>query len=60
VAIEEDHTWGGKPARFIAPADSPHSGHIVDLTVGGYAIVYRPVDGGAHIEIPDIFPVMVG
>jgi hypothetical protein len=48
-AIEEDPRW--KPGRYVAPADSPYNGFVTDLTVDGYAIVYRVVDQGATIEI---------
>ena len=59
-AIERDPSWGARPARFLAPADSRHHGYIVDLSVAGWAIVYRVVDRGAAVEIPDIYRIMIG
>jgi hypothetical protein len=58
--IETDHDWGARPARYVAPAKSRHVGHIVDLSVPGWAIVYRPVDKGAHVEVRAIERVFVG
>jgi len=34
-----------------------HEGRIVDLSVRGYAIVYRIADLGAVVEVSAIFPV---
>jgi mRNA-degrading endonuclease RelE of RelBE toxin-antitoxin system len=48
-AIEDDPGW--KPRRYVAPADSRYSGFVTDLSVDGYAIVYRVVDRGATVEI---------
>lgn len=52
-----DPAWtaGG---RFIAPAESRWHGYIVDLSAPPYAIVYRSVDNGLHIEVPVIYPVL--
>ena len=60
AAIERDPGWGARASRFVAPADSRHHGYIVDLSVPGWAIVYRTVDQGAAVEIPDIYQIMVG
>ena len=60
AAIEDDHDWGARPTRFLAPATSPHSGYIVDLAVQGWAIVYRAVDRGAHVEVPTIDRIFLG
>jgi hypothetical protein len=49
-AIEEDPAWDGE-GRKLAPADSPYSGKIADLTVDGYVIVYQVVDKGAAVEL---------
>ncbi len=49
-AIEDDPEWGA-PDRFLAPADSPYHGYIVDLSVSGFAIVYKVVDQGAAVEL---------
>lgn len=49
-AIEEDPAWEGE-GRKLAPADSPYSGKIADLTVDGYVIVYQVVDKGAAVEL---------
>ena len=49
--IEQDPSWNAGQARAIAPADSPFSGFLMDLSVEGYLIVYRVVDGGATVEV---------
>jgi len=49
--IEDDPSWNARQARAIAPADSPFSGFLMDLSVEGYLIVYRVVDGGAAVEL---------
>jgi hypothetical protein len=56
--IEDDPSWG--PGRFIAPANAPHPGYIVDLSVRGYSIVYRVTDRGATVLIPSIGEVFIG
>jgi hypothetical protein len=49
-AIEEDPAWDGE-GRKLAPADSPYSGKIADLTVDGYVIIYQVADKGAAVEL---------
>lgn len=56
--IEADPAWGATPTRFLAPADSPHTGYIVDLSARGYAVIYRIVDRGAAVEVALIQPVI--
>jgi hypothetical protein len=56
-AIEDDPAWGAAPDRFIAPADPPFSGFIIDFSVEGYGIVYRIVDHGAAVELWYRFPM---
>ena len=49
--IEDDPSWNARQARAIAPADSPFSGFLMDLSVEGLLIVYRVVDSGAAVEL---------
>lgn len=58
--IERDPSWGAGPPRYLAPATSPNSGYIVDLSVQTWGIVYRVVDKGATVEIPEIRRIFVG
>lgn len=58
--IEDDPTWGARPTRFIAPASSPNSGYIVDVSAQTWGIVYRVVDHGAAVEVPEIRRIFVG
>ena len=57
--IEQDPDWGAVPGRYLAPADSPFSGFIIDFTVEGYGIVYKIVDRGAVVEAWYLFEVPV-
>jgi hypothetical protein len=59
LAIERDPDWGAGP-RALAPASSRHTGHIVDLSVPTWAIVYRVIDHGAVVWIKLIYRVFVG
>jgi hypothetical protein len=54
-AIEDDPGW--RENRYLAPAGSPYSGFIADITVDGYVIVYRVVDGGATVELWQLYEV---
>lgn len=48
-ALEDNPGWGDW--RFLAPASSQFHGFMLDLSVDGYAIVYKLVDGMAAIEL---------
>jgi hypothetical protein len=47
--IEDDPGWTEN--RYVAPPDSPFSGFLIDFSVEGFGIVYRPVDHGAVVEL---------
>ena len=47
--IEANPGWG--PNRFVAPSTSQFSGLIADLSVDGWAIIYKSVDHGATVEL---------
>lgn len=49
-AIEDDPSWGLRN-RMLASADSGYSGFIADLSVDGWAIIYRIEDQGAAVEL---------
>jgi hypothetical protein len=55
--IEQDPAWGAVDGRYLAPADSPFSGFIIDFTVEGYGIVYRIEDHGAVVELWYLFEI---
>lgn len=54
-AIEDHPDWGDD--RYVAPADSPYSGYMIDFSVTGYGIVYRIVDKGAAVELWLLYPL---
>lgn len=58
--IEDDPTWGAGPPRMLAPGHSPNSGYLADLSVQTWAIIYRVVDKGAAVEVPEIRRIFVG
>lgn len=58
IATQAD--WGASPVRFLAPGSSPNSGLIADLSVRGYAIVYRVKQREGTIWVEDIRPVFLG
>jgi len=58
--IAEQGDWGASPTRFLSPADSPNSGLIADLSVGGYAIVYRVKQREGVVWVEDIRPIFLG
>lgn len=53
--IEQDPAWGATDQRYLAPATSPFSGFIIDLSVDGYGITYKIVDRGAAVELWFLF-----
>ena len=57
-AIEEDPAWDGE-GRKLAPADSPYSGKIADLTVDGYVIVYLCLVSGPGYGLERWRPFLV-
>jgi len=61
LRLKNDPTWS-PPQRLPAPADSRHSGCIVDLTLASRAIVivYRIHDRGAEVEIVRIERIAIG
>jgi hypothetical protein len=59
-AIAAQPAWGDSPTRFLAPAHSPNSGLIVDLSVRGWSIVYRVRSSDGVVWIEDIRPVFIG
>lgn len=60
AAIEDDPNWGARPSRYLNPGSSANSGYIIDLSVRTWGIVYRTVDHGAAVEIPEIRRIFVG
>lgn len=61
LSLKNDPAWY-PPVRLLAPADSRHSGCIVDLSLA-YArivIIYRLHDHGTEVEIVRIERIMVG
>ena len=59
-AIAEQPTWGGSSTRFVAPGHSANSGLIADLSVRGWAIVYRVRTSDGVLWIEDIREVFIG
>jgi mRNA-degrading endonuclease RelE of RelBE toxin-antitoxin system len=59
-AIAEQPAWGDSPTRFVAPAHSPNSGLIADLSVLGWAIIYRVRSSDDVVWIEDIRQVVIG
>lgn len=59
-AIAERPAWGVLPTRFLAPGHSANSGLIADLSVRGWAIVYRVRTSDGVVWIEDIREVFIG
>ena len=49
-AIENDPGWN-TPNRYLSGANDMEPGSIADLSVSGWAIIYKVVDHGAAVEI---------
>jgi hypothetical protein len=59
-AIAEQPAWGGTPVRVPAPGHSPNMGLVADLSVRGWAIIYRVRAADNAIWIEDIREIMIG
>jgi hypothetical protein len=59
-AIAEQPSWGATRFRRVAPGHSPNTGLIADLTVPGWAIIYRMRTADDGIWIEDIREIMIG
>ncbi len=59
-AIAAQPGWGDSATRFLAPGHSANSGLIADLSVRGWAIVYRVRTSDGVIWIEDIREVFIG
>ena len=59
-AIAEQPAWGAASGRFVASGHSANSGLIADLSVRGWAIVYRVRTSDGVVWIEDIREVFIG
>jgi hypothetical protein len=59
-AIANEPAWGATPSRFLNPGHGDNSGLIADLSVRGWAIVYRVRSAENVIWIEDIREVFMG
>jgi hypothetical protein len=59
-AIAEQPSLGDTPVRVRAPGHSPNMGLVADLSVRGWAIIYRVNTAEDAIWIEDIREIMIG